>query len=97
MLPTLTQLLTLPTPDFTMPYNAIMIVSTLLGLFFGWLFNMLYHNVYLWQPGEELVGRKRRLRARMLEIIRACGERVQRACGRMKYKLFSDAHKAKQE
>lgn len=66
MLPTLTQLLTLPTPDFTMPYNAIMIVSTLLGLFFGWLFNMMYHKVHLWQPGEEVIGKKRRIRAKVL-------------------------------
>lgn len=77
MLPTLTQLLVLPTPDFTMPYNAIMITSTLLGLFFGWLFNMLYQNVHLWQPGDEVIGRKRRLRAKVMHGVKVlvCGAR----------------------
>ena len=34
-------LLTLPTPDFSMPYNVITLTSTILALFFGSVFNFL--------------------------------------------------------
>ena len=100
MLPTLTQLLTLPTPDFTMPYNAIMIVSTLLGLFFGWLFNMMYHKVHLWQPGDEVIGRKRKLRAKVIGGVEALAGRLNGAYERVKATLLAGTtigHKPNQE
>jgi phosphatidylinositol glycan class T len=31
----------LPTPDFSMPYNVIIMTSTLIALFFGSIFNLL--------------------------------------------------------
>lgn len=100
MLPTLTQLLTLPTPDFTMPYNAIMIVSTLLGLFFGWLFNMMYHKVHLWQPGEEVIGKKRRIRAKVLNGVKTLVHKMKGIWERLTTKLPPSTdinHKPKQE
>lgn len=42
-------LITLPTPDFSMPYNVIMLTSTIIALFFGSLFNVLTQG----EDGEE--------------------------------------------
>lgn len=77
---TWTLVLSLPVPDFTMPYNVIMLTSTAIALFFGLLFNYIYQRVYLWRPGEPPVGTKRRLRHRISNAIRT-------VVGRSKYVL----------
>ena len=37
-------LLSLPTPDFSMPYNVITLTSTVIALFFGSVYNMLVRS-----------------------------------------------------
>lgn len=44
-----TVLVSLPTPDFSMPYNVITLTCTLMALFFGSMFNMLTRR---FQPVE---------------------------------------------
>lgn len=63
-------LLPLAVPDDTMPYNVIMLVSTLMALFFGMMFNFVFQRVYLWQPGDVPIGRKRRLKAALRSAIK---------------------------
>ncbi len=58
-------LLTMPTPDFTMPYNVITITSTLIVLFYGTFFNLTYRRFYAKAPGDRgLAGRLARIFAR---------------------------------
>ncbi|ODV93298.1 hypothetical protein PACTADRAFT_51907 [Pachysolen tannophilus NRRL Y-2460] len=49
-------LLTLPTPDFSMPYNVIILTSTIMTLIFGALFNMLIKRVLSVEEYDEIVG-----------------------------------------
>lgn len=39
-----TLLVSLPTPDFSMPYNVITLTCTVIALFFGSVFNLLIRN-----------------------------------------------------
>lgn len=59
-----TILLTMPVPDFTMPYNVITLTSTLIVLFYGTFFNLSYRRFY---TGPTLMGR---LRNRVMSFIR---------------------------
>lgn len=68
-------LLPLPTPDFSMPYNVIILTSTVMALGFGHIFNLLVRRfvgvdeVENWKAGGlrgMLQGRIERLRARFL-------------------------------
>jgi phosphatidylinositol glycan class T len=43
-------LLTMPTPDFTMPYNVITLTSTVIVLFYGTIFNLLFRRFYFRKP-----------------------------------------------
>lgn len=45
-------LLPLPTPDFTMPYNVITLTTTIIVLFYGTMFNLIYRSFYS-KPLEE--------------------------------------------
>jgi len=60
-------LLPLPTPDFSMPYNVIILTSTVMALGFGNIFNLLVRRfvgadeIEGWKPG----GLKGVLKARM--------------------------------
>lgn len=45
-----TILLTLPTPDFTMPFNVIMLTSLALTFFYGYFFNLAFRRFYLHDP-----------------------------------------------
>jgi hypothetical protein len=40
------QLLTMPLPDFTMPYNVVTLTCTLLAFFFGCIFNLFTRKFY---------------------------------------------------
>ncbi|KAL0075685.1 GPI transamidase GPI16 [Phycomyces blakesleeanus] len=42
-----TLLVSLPTPDFSMPYNVITLTCTVIALFFGSLFNLLIRSFYM--------------------------------------------------
>ncbi|KAI9468722.1 Subunit of the glycosylphosphatidylinositol transamidase complex-like protein [Coemansia sp. RSA 989] len=45
-------LASLPTPDFSMPYNVITFTSTILALFFGRIFNLLTRDFAVLAPGN---------------------------------------------
>lgn len=45
-----TLLVSLPTPDFSMPYNVITLTCTVIALFFGSLFNLLIRNFSILSP-----------------------------------------------
>jgi phosphatidylinositol glycan class T len=45
-----TVLLTLPTPDFTMPFNVIMLTSMVLTVFYGQFFNFIFRRFYVIDP-----------------------------------------------
>ncbi|KAJ2849283.1 Subunit of the glycosylphosphatidylinositol transamidase complex-like protein [Coemansia brasiliensis] len=45
-------LASLPTPDFSMPYNVITFTSTILALFFGRIFNLLTRDFAVLVPGD---------------------------------------------
>lgn len=45
-------LLPLPTPDFTMPYNVITLTTTIIVLFYGTLFNLLYRSFHSRHPSD---------------------------------------------
>lgn len=46
----------LPTPDFSMPYNVIIITCTLMSLVFGAIFNMLAKRTVTEEEADKLVG-----------------------------------------
>lgn len=66
-------LLTMATPDFTMPYNVITLTSTIIVLFYGTIFNICYRRFYrrptpmgrLWAA---IVGRGQRLRGLLASL-----------------------------
>ena len=45
-----TLLLTVPTPDFTMPFNVIMLTCLVMTFFYGYLFNLMFRRLYLPDP-----------------------------------------------
>jgi len=47
-----TLLVSLPTPDFSMPYNVITLTCTVIALFFGSMFNLLTRDFVALQPNE---------------------------------------------
>jgi hypothetical protein len=51
-------LLSLPTPDFSMPYNVIILSSTVIALAFGSVFNILVRRFVALEPGDVVVGNK---------------------------------------
>ncbi|CCE61613.1 hypothetical protein TPHA_0A05390 [Tetrapisispora phaffii CBS 4417] len=51
---TSTLLLVLPTPDFSMPYNVIILTSTIMGLIFGTVFNLLVKRVLTLEDAERI-------------------------------------------
>src|ERR1700736_5031809 len=51
-------LLSLPTPDFSMPYNVIILSSTVIALAFGSVFNILVRRFVALDPEDEVVGNK---------------------------------------
>ena len=67
MLRTTSLLLSLPTPDFSMPYNVIILSSTVIALAFGSIFNILVRRFVALEPGDIVVGNK--LRGLILRLI----------------------------
>lgn len=67
-------LLSLPTPDFSMPYNVIILTSTVMALAFGSIFNLLVRRFVgaHEKEGLDLAGRvKARALAVVTRILRA--------------------------
>lgn len=52
-------LLKLPSPDFTMPFNVIMLTCMAMTFFYGFCFNLIFRRFYLDDPNRprKLVGR----------------------------------------
>jgi phosphatidylinositol glycan class T len=59
-------LLSLPTPDFSMPYNVIILTSTVMALGFGSIFNLLVRRFI---PADEPALRAQSLKARLLSRL----------------------------
>lgn len=70
-------LLSLPTPDFSMPYNVIILSSTVIALAFGSVFNLLVRRFVALEPGDVVVGNK--LRGLVLRLIAVVKARIERA------------------
>ena len=65
-------LLSLPTPDFSMPYNVIILSSTVIALAFGSVFNLLVRRFAALEPGDVVLGNPlRRLILKLFHFIRA--------------------------
>ncbi|KAG7898824.1 hypothetical protein KL905_004952 [Ogataea polymorpha] len=71
---TTTALLTLPTPDFSMPYNVIILTSTVMSLAFGSIFNLLTKKTVTEEEAELKLKESRItiLRSR----IKKCAQRI---------------------
>ncbi|GMF30763.1 unnamed protein product [[Candida] boidinii] len=52
---TTTALLTLPTPDFSMPYNVIIFTCTVMALTFGSIFNLLIKRILSEEEAEDII------------------------------------------
>lgn len=52
---TTTALLTLPTPDFSMPYNVIILTSTVMAMTFGSFFNLITKRTVTEEEAEEII------------------------------------------
>lgn len=61
---TTTALLTLPTPDFSMPYNVIILTSTVMSMAFGSFFNMLTKRTVTEEDAEKIASQSPLARAR---------------------------------
>ena len=67
-------MLPLPTPDFSMPYNVIILTSTVIALAFGMVYNMLVRRFVAMDEGEEQGARAailaviRKIRAAILKV-----------------------------
>ena len=92
VLRTTSLLLNLPTPDFSMPYNVIILSSTVIALAFGSVFNLLVRRFVALKPGEVVVGNK--LRGLILQVvgfIKACIEKAKGS--KMKMENEVDNHR----
>lgn len=69
-------LLPLPTPDFSMPYNVIILTSTVIALGFGSIFNLLVRRFVLVEevPETPLKGVIERVRGKVLAALGKGGE-----------------------
>lgn len=68
-------LLSLPTPDFSMPYNVIIFTSTAIALAFGGLYNILVRRFVAADEAVDAVGLKGRLLAVVSGFVAGLGKR----------------------
>lgn len=73
---TTTLLLSLPTPDFSMPYNVIIFTSTAIALAFGGMFNILVRRFVAADEGPELSLKrvKRRIQTKLGGLFKKFGK-----------------------
>lgn len=69
-------LLSLPTPDFSMPYNVIILSSTVIALAFGSVFNLLVRRFVVLETSDVVVGNK--LRKLILWAFTFVRERIEK-------------------
>lgn len=69
---TTTSLLTLPTPDFSMPYNVIILTLTVMALTFGSIFNMLVKKTITEEEAEKLNSERpiEKLKRKIRKLVR---------------------------
>ena len=69
-------LLYLSTPDFSMPYNVIILTSTVMGLAFGTLFNLLSKQLLTLEEADKILANSgikvklAKVRARVLDVLK---------------------------
>jgi phosphatidylinositol glycan class T len=68
-------LLTLPTPDFSMPYNVIIFTATVMSLTFGTIFNLLFKRVLI-EEEAEIISAEFDLKVRVREEIVAIRTKI---------------------
>lgn len=61
-------LLSLPTPDFSMPYNVIILTCTVMALAFGSIFNLIVKRIVTDEEAD-LIARSHPIRLKLLSII----------------------------
>ncbi|CEP64050.1 GPI-anchor transamidase subunit GPI16 LALA0_S10e01090g [Lachancea lanzarotensis] len=66
---TATLLLSLSTPDFSMPYNVIILTSTVMGLAFGTLFNLMVKKLVTVEEADRKAAAKRSIKAQLIEYL----------------------------
>jgi len=73
-------LLPLPTPDFSMPYNVIILTSTVIALGFGSIFNLLIRRFVLVEevPKGPLAGLLGKVRGLIAKLKGGKGERIEK-------------------
>ncbi|KAI7969981.1 hypothetical protein EIK77_000377 [Talaromyces pinophilus] len=74
-------LLSLPTPDFSMPYNVIILTSTVMALGFGSIFNLLVRRFV---PADEPALRSLSLKARLASRLVTIRDRFKSKASKMK-------------
>ena len=62
--------MSLPTPDFSMPYNVICLACTVAALAFGPIHNITTKSLVLVQPGEEEKGLLGKVLDKLLSLFR---------------------------
>ncbi|SCV02477.1 LAME_0H01420g1_1 [Lachancea meyersii CBS 8951] len=76
---TTTLLLSLSTPDFSMPYNVIILTSTVMGLAFGTLFNLMVKKLVTIEEADKKASAKVGLKAKLiakLKKLKGKGDKV---------------------
>jgi GPI-anchor transamidase subunit T len=77
-------LLSLPTPDFSMPYNVIILSSTVIALAFGSVFNLLVRRFVALEAGDVVVGNKvRGLILKVAGLVRVKLEKMRERRGKV--------------
>ncbi|SCU86565.1 LANO_0C08438g1_1 [Lachancea nothofagi CBS 11611] len=66
---TSTLLLSLSTPDFSMPYNVIILTSTIMGLAFGTLYNLMVKRLVTIEEADKKSSSRRGLKSRLLSFF----------------------------
>ncbi|CCD24016.1 GPI-anchor transamidase subunit GPI16 NDAI_0C03560 [Naumovozyma dairenensis CBS 421] len=64
-----TLLLSLSTPDFSMPYNVIIITSTVIGLIYGTLYNLLVKKVVRVEQADKLIEQQAGLKKKLVAVV----------------------------
>lgn len=86
-------LLPLPTPDFSMPYNVIILTSTVIALGFGSVFNLLTRRFVLVEeaPASPLALKVKGLLGNMAEMVARIREKIRRRSMKLERKGVADA------
>lgn len=67
---TATLLMTLSTPDFSMPYNVIILTSTVMGLAFGTLFNLMVKKLVTIEEADRHAASRPGLKGKLANLLK---------------------------